>query len=71
MTGWTSLIMSLLFLSSCTLFFISIIGLYVDKIFQEVLPRPRFLIDQTINFSHEQPESIKKQKDGVYEEKCL
>ncbi|MFH1831819.1 MAG: glycosyltransferase family 2 protein [bacterium] len=50
MTGWTSLIMCMLFLFACTLFFLGIIGLYVGKIFQEVKSRPVFLVNEKINF---------------------
>lgn len=51
MTGWTSLIMCMLFLFASTLFFLGIIGLYVGKIFQEVKNRPVFLINEKINFN--------------------
>jgi hypothetical protein len=50
MTGWTSLIISMLFLFSVTLFCLGIIGLYIGKIFQEVKGRPRYLVDKLINF---------------------
>jgi glycosyltransferase involved in cell wall biosynthesis len=50
MTGWTSLIMCMLFLFATTFFFLGIIGLYIGKIFQEVKQRPPFLIDKKINF---------------------
>ncbi|QQR49666.1 glycosyltransferase family 2 protein [bacterium] len=51
MTGWTSLMICMLFLFASTLFFISLIGLYVGKIFQEVKNRPVFLIDEKVNFT--------------------
>lgn len=50
MTGWTSLIICMLFLFASTLFFLGTLGLYVGKIFQEVKQRPIFLIDEKINF---------------------
>jgi dolichol-phosphate mannosyltransferase len=50
MTGWTSLLMSMLFLFSVTLFFLGIIGLYIGKIFEEVKQRPRYLVIKKINF---------------------
>jgi len=50
MTGWTSLIICMLFLSSTVLFSLSIIGLYIGKIFEEVKQRPTYLIDEKINF---------------------
>jgi dolichol-phosphate mannosyltransferase len=49
MTGWTSLLISMLFLFSITLFFLGIIGLYIGKIFEEVKQRPRYLITKKIN----------------------
>jgi len=50
MTGWTSLIIGMLFFFSCTIFFLSILGIYIGKIFQEVKQRPIFLIDEKVNF---------------------
>jgi polyisoprenyl-phosphate glycosyltransferase len=50
LTGWTSIMISMLFLFSCTIFALGIIGLYVGKIFQEIKQRPIFLIDEKINF---------------------
>lgn len=50
MTGWTSLIMCMLFLFATTLFFLSTLGLYLGKIFQEVKQRPTYLVDEKINF---------------------
>lgn len=49
MTGWTSLIICMLFLFATTLFFVGLIGLYVGKIFQEVKQRPIFLVGEKIN----------------------
>lgn len=50
MTGWTSLMIGMLFLFSTTFFFLGIIGLYVGKIFEEVKERPTYLIKDKINF---------------------
>ena len=50
MTGWTSLIITMLFLSACTIFFLSLIGIYVGKIFEEIKQRPTYLINEKINF---------------------
>lgn len=50
LTGWTSIIISMLFLFSCTIFALGIIGLYIGKIFQEIKQRPIFLINEKINF---------------------
>lgn len=55
MSGWTSLIICMLFLFSCTLFFLGLMGLYVGKIFQEVKQRPIFVVDELVNIqNHEQ-----------------
>lgn len=50
MTGWTSLMIGLLFLFSATFFFLGIIGLYIGKIFEEIKNRPTYLISEKINF---------------------
>jgi dolichol-phosphate mannosyltransferase len=50
MTGWTSLIISQLFLFSITIFSLGLIGLYIGKIFEEVKARPLYIIDKVINF---------------------
>lgn len=52
MTGWTSLLISQLFLFSVTLFFLSFVGLYIGKIFEEVKRRPRYVIDKMINYEN-------------------
>ena len=62
MTGWTSLIIAMLFLFSCTLFFIGILGLYIGKIFLEVKQRPVFLVDEKINFDYN-AEKIERKYD--------
>lgn len=53
MTGWTSLIICMLFLFASTFFFLGILGLYIGKIFQEIKQRPVFMIDQKINFEQD------------------
>jgi polyisoprenyl-phosphate glycosyltransferase len=50
MVGWASLMIGMLFLFSCLLFCLGIVGLYVSKIFDEVKRRPIFLIKEKINF---------------------
>lgn len=51
MTGWTSIIISILFLFSVNFLFLGILGLYVAKIFQETKSRPIFLVGETVNFN--------------------
>ena len=50
--GWTSLIITVLFSFSVTLFFMGILGLYIGKIFHEIKQRPVFLVDEFINFDN-------------------
>lgn len=58
MTGWTSLMICMLFLSATMLFCLGIIGLYIGKIFQEIKARPIFMIDEKINFDSKVTEKI-------------
>lgn len=48
--GWTSLIVSIWFLSGIIISTLGIIGLYIGKTFNEVKKRPLYLIDEKINF---------------------
>lgn len=50
--GWTSLIITMLFSLSVTMFFLGILGLYIGKIFHEIKQRPVFLVDEFINFDN-------------------
>lgn len=54
MTGWTSLMLALLFLFSCNFLALGLLGIYISKIFQEIKKRPMFIIDQLINFEDRQ-----------------
>lgn len=47
LTGWTSLIVSLYFLSGLIIGSIGMLGLYVGKIFDEVKGRPLYIIEET------------------------
>ncbi len=49
-SGYTSLILSIWFLSGLIIFFLGIIGLYINKIFESVKNRPLYLIDEKINY---------------------
>jgi hypothetical protein len=60
MTGWTSLMLALLFLFACTFFALGIIGIYIGKIFQELKRRPMFVVQELIGLS---PNSM-RQGDG-------
>ncbi|MBI4646848.1 MAG: glycosyltransferase family 2 protein [Bacteroidia bacterium] len=48
--GWTSLIVSIWFLSGVIIFIIGIAGLYIGKTFEKVKERPLFIIKDKINF---------------------
>lgn len=48
-TGWTSLIFSIWFLSGIIIFVLGIVGLYVGKTFEKVKDRPIFIIKEIIN----------------------
>ena len=47
--GWTSLIISIWFLSGTIIFILGIIGLYVGKTFDNVKNRPLYIIKDKIN----------------------
>ena len=47
--GWTSLMISLFFLSGLIIIVIGIVGLYIGKIYDEVKNRPLYIIDEIIN----------------------
>jgi dolichol-phosphate mannosyltransferase len=48
LTGWTSLMLALLFLFSCNFLALGVLGLYIGKIFQELKRRPMFVVDELI-----------------------
>lgn len=48
-TGYTSLIISIWFLSGLIIFTLGIIGLYIGKIFDGIKDRPIYIIDKNIN----------------------
>jgi glycosyltransferase involved in cell wall biosynthesis len=45
-TGWPSLIVSVWFTSGMIIFLLGVIGIYVARIFQEVIARPLYIIDE-------------------------
>lgn len=48
-TGWSSVIVSILFSSGIVLTVLGIIGIYLGRIFQEVKRRPLFIISESFN----------------------
>jgi glycosyltransferase involved in cell wall biosynthesis len=47
--GWTSIVLSLWFLSGCLLFALGLVGLYVGRILVETKGRPTFIIDSIVS----------------------
>ena len=47
-TGWTSLMIAILFLGSVQLFCIALIGEYLAKIYTEVKRRPRYIVEKKL-----------------------
>lgn len=45
--GWSSLIVSIWFLSGLIIFFLGIVGTYVGKVFEQTKKRPLYIIDKT------------------------
>lgn len=54
MTGWTSLMLAILFLFACTFFALGILGIYVSKIFQEIKRRPMFVVNELVGLTPHQ-----------------
>ncbi len=48
--GWTSLLLSVLFLAGFELIAIGVLGEYVGRLFDEVKARPVFLVKEAVNF---------------------
>jgi dolichol-phosphate mannosyltransferase len=48
-TGWSSVIVSILFSSGIILTVLGIIGIYLGRTFQEVKRRPLFIISEILN----------------------
>lgn len=52
-SGWTTLVMLMVFFSGVQLVFMGILGSYIGGIYEEVKARPHYIIDEAINFKHE------------------
>ena len=51
--GWTSTVAPLYLLGGVQLLFLGIVGEYIGKIYSEVKNRPRYIIQEMINFNDE------------------
>ena len=51
--GWTSTVAPLYLLGGVQLLFLGIVGEYIGKIYSEVKNRPRYIIQEMINFDEE------------------
>ncbi|MBS1662988.1 MAG: glycosyltransferase family 2 protein [Bacteroidetes bacterium] len=52
--GYTSLILSIWFLSGLILLTLGLVGLYIGRTFEEVKKRPRFIVDRVVDHSSSQ-----------------
>ena len=48
-SGWTSLILSILFLGGLILIILGVIGVYIGKMFEILRGRPKYIVESTIN----------------------
>jgi dolichol-phosphate mannosyltransferase len=54
-SGFATVILLLLFIGSVLMISLGIIGVYISRIFDEVKRRPRFIVEETINFIKPSP----------------
>ena len=54
LTGWTSLMLALLFLFACNFLALGLQGIYIGKIFQELKRRPMFIVNELIGLTPNQ-----------------
>jgi dolichol-phosphate mannosyltransferase len=50
--GWSSTMITILFLGSVQLISLGIVGEYVGRIYDEIKNRPPFIIEEELNFEH-------------------
>jgi len=63
LTGWTSVIASILLLSGVQLIMLGIVGEYVGKIFEQVKRRPGYITSNYVPTSNQHKETVSK---GIY-----
>lgn len=54
-SGWTSIIITSMIIGGVQLLVVGILGEYIGNIYHEVLKRPKYLINDTINITEETP----------------
>ena len=50
--GFASIIISIFLIGIINMFGLEIIGQYIQRIYEETRPRPRYIIDETININN-------------------
>ncbi len=58
-SGFTTVILLLLFIASVLMLSLGIIGIYISRIFEEVKQRPRFVVRETIGMEDKSPSNVK------------
>jgi dolichol-phosphate mannosyltransferase len=56
-SGWTSLILTILVSTGLLLIINGILGIYIGQIFREVKSRPKYIVDATIRISNREEAS--------------
>ncbi len=54
MTGWTSLMLAILFLFACNFLALGVLGIYLSKVFQELKRRPMFVVNELVGVTPNQ-----------------
>jgi dolichol-phosphate mannosyltransferase len=63
--GWTSLIVSIFFLSGLILMSLGVLGLYIGRIFEQVKGRPMFVVQETHNVASPTQHSVGRSLDAT------
>ena len=63
--GWTSLIVSIFFLSGLILMSLGVLGLYLGRVFEQVKQRPIFIVQESHNVSREAQHPIGRALDAT------
>lgn len=56
--GWTSLFVTLLFVSSFQIALMGVLGIYIGKTFDEAKRRPLYIVRETVNFDNHNTEPV-------------